>query len=59
MDLHIRKTGIPGVYLTIAIFINVILIRNGFTIHPGWYSGLYISLPVLIVALFCFSRGKK
>lgn len=59
MDFHIRKVSTTGAILIIAVIINAIVMRNGFTIDAEWYWGLCFTVPVLLVALCDYRYGKK
>jgi hypothetical protein len=52
-----QKSGSGMIRLTL-IIINIIFLKLGYIVDKNWYSGLVVSLPLLIVAIL-ISREKK
>jgi hypothetical protein len=43
-----KESSIRGSILLIVALINVVIIKNGFTISAKWYYLLIVSVPLLI-----------
>lgn len=48
-----------GHIILILVFINGIALESGYTEHENWYRLLFVSLPLLAIALFRSSEKKE
>jgi hypothetical protein len=50
--------SVYGMLILIAVFMNAIVLKNALTIHENWYRMLFVTLPLLLLALLLSFRDK-
>ena len=46
------KISVANIVILLLVFINAIVLQQGFVSHPKWYSLLYITIPLLVICMF-------
>lgn len=47
-----------GLVILLLVLLNAIVLRYGMAANPLWYKAIYITLPLLVIALF-MSRSRQ
>jgi glutamate synthase domain-containing protein 2 len=58
MNKDSKPLSIRNLIVFIVVFMNAIILRNGFTINNTWYWGLLITVPMLVVAIIDITQRK-
>ena len=53
------STSLRSIALLIAVLVNAIVLKIGFTANDKWYWTLFISIPLLLVTLGMNKQDKK
>ncbi|HWI91301.1 MAG TPA: hypothetical protein VNT20_08495 [Flavisolibacter sp.] len=59
MQKELRSTPLRNIVLFIAVLINAIILKIGFTNNDKWYWALFITLPVLLISIGITKPDKK
>jgi hypothetical protein len=54
-----QKISSGGVISALQIFLNAIIIREGFVSNPQWYWLLIITIPVLIISIMLMPKASN
>lgn len=56
---HNRKeASTGGLVILLIVLLNAIVLQQGLTVNPVWYKAVYVTLPLLGVAIFV-SRTRR
>lgn len=56
--LHKTYTSANSLSVLIMVFINAIILKISFINQLGWHSSLYVTLPVLVLAIYGSRHAK-
>ncbi|WP_109700393.1 hypothetical protein [Chitinophaga deserti] len=51
-----ERVSIGGMILLVSVFANALILRAALTGNPSWYRALYISVPLLLIAIIGMFR---
>jgi len=51
-----RKISASGLIAALIVLCNAIVLKNGFTIHKGWYWALLVTIPLLLTTIITTRR---
>ena len=52
------KISAGEVIVLLFVFINAIILEQGYISHPGWYKLIWFSLPLLLLSLVLVFRKQ-
>lgn len=58
MNKDSKPLSIRNLIVFMVVFMNAIILRNGFTISNTWYWGLLITVPMLVIAIIDITQKK-
>jgi uncharacterized membrane protein YhdT len=53
-----QKKVLTGGLVLVFVLLNAVVLRQGFATNPAWYKAAYVTVPLLVVAIF-ISRTKR
>lgn len=56
-----NKENLPvgGTIVLLLVFVNALIMKSAFIENSSLYNSLYITIPLLIIAIYDFRRDKK
>jgi glutamate synthase domain-containing protein 2 len=58
MNKDSKPLSARNLILFMVVFMNAIILRNGFTINDTWYWGLLITVPMLVIAIIDITQRR-
>jgi hypothetical protein len=58
MHRNQKKVSVGGLVIFFLVLLNAVVLQQGLTADPLWYKGVYVTLPLLGIAIF-ISRTKR
>lgn len=59
MTEHKTDPSVGGMIIVLLVLVNSIILKSGFVSNDHSWSGLLITVPLLLIAVFARWRSKK
>jgi hypothetical protein len=54
-----KRLSKNGAFMLLLVFLNALILKNGFIFNSGWYLLLIFSVPLLFIALNADRKEKE